>query len=96
MLPPEVRQLLWDVDPAAMDLVLHEPLILERVMTRGSLSAMRWLIATLGPERLRNFVQGPGGRALAPREVAFWFTVLGLDVPPSGRQAGGGRPAWAG
>ena len=94
-IPPDVRQLLWDVDPSNLDVAKSKALILERVMTRGSLAAMRWLLTAFDHGTLRGFVQGPCGRALPPRELAFWSTLLGLELSSTGRHTGGGRPGWA-
>jgi hypothetical protein len=93
-LPPEVTQLLWEHDAAAVSLETHSLLILERVMTRGSLNAMRWLWATVPHATLQAYVEGPGLRSLPPREAVFWRTMLGVPIPASARIAGGGRPGW--
>jgi len=95
-IPPDVLGLLWDIEAAATDDENARPLIIERVMTRGSLAAMRWLLASYEPDVLRQFLSGPAGGRLPPRELAFWCAVLGLEVPARGRSAGGGRPGWAG
>lgn len=95
-IPSEVLQLLWDMDPSGVLLETHASLILERVMTRGSLEAMRWLLAAFDTETMRGFVLGPRGRALPPRELAFWSTILGLTPSQVGPQTGGGRPGWTG
>lgn len=89
--------LLWDVDPSEMDADRHEARIFERVMTRGTLEAMRWLLAAYDEERLRAFVRTAGARILPPREFAFWSTILELDPPAPGSRppATGGRPVWA-
>jgi hypothetical protein len=95
-LPEDVRLLLWDQDPGPASQASARPLLFERVMTRGSLQAMRWLLASFSREELRAFVQGPRGGALPPRELAFWCTVLEVELPQRARQPGGGRPGWAG
>ena len=41
--PDCVTRLFWDVDPAEVDLDAHADYVLERVMSRGSWEAMRWL-----------------------------------------------------
>lgn len=92
-LPPEVTRLLWDVDPSAIDLVAHADFVIERVMGRGSLAAMRWLRQTYDRDLLAGFLLRKGDR-LSPRDRAYWRLVCGL---PEERQApGGGRPPWAG
>lgn len=92
-LPPFVERLLWDVDPASVDLERDAPLVLERIMSRGSWEAMKWLRATYPQARLASFVLGEGARRLSPRDRAYWALVCGVEVEPG---PGGGRPSWAG
>jgi hypothetical protein len=92
-LPDFVTRLLWDVDPTTIDPGRDAALIFERVMSRGSWDAMKWLRATFPRAALADFVRGDGGRRLAPRDRAYWALVcdVHVDVGP-----GGGRPSWAG
>jgi hypothetical protein len=92
-LPEFVSRLLWDVDPSQIDLDRDAPLIFERVMTRGSWEAMKWLRSRYSREELANFVGGAGARRLSPRDLAYWALVCGLDAKVG---MGGGRPSWAG
>lgn len=92
-LPPFVERLLWDVDPASIDLDRDAPLVLERVMSRGSWEAMKWLRATYPQAKLASFVRSEGVRRLSPRDRAYWALVCGVEVEPG---PGGGRPSWAG
>jgi len=96
-LPGFVRDLLWDVDPAEMSAERHALRIFERVMSRGTLDAMRWLIATYDRERLAAFVASRGATVLTARDRAFWSLVLGVEPIPGAalREARGGRPGWA-
>lgn len=91
--PPEVRRLLWDIDPDALDLDLerHLDYLIERVMTRGSLAAMRWLRAHVPRETLADFLCRRGDR-LSPRDRSYWRLVSGM--PPRDEPPGGGRPPW--
>lgn len=92
VLPAELATLFWEIDPGALDLRKHRDYVLERVMTRGGLRAMRWLRATYGNDEIAEFLQRRGDR-LAPRERAFWSLVVGR---PQAAGRGGGRPSWAG
>ncbi len=92
-LPADVARLLWDVDPAGIDPARDAPLIFERVMSRGSWEAMKWLRATYSKALLAEFVKTQGARRLSPRDLAYWALVCDVDVQPG---AGGGRPGWAG
>jgi hypothetical protein len=88
-----VTRLLWDVDPSEIDPQRHAALIFERVMSRGSWEAMKWLREAYPPSALAEFVRGQGARRLSPRDLAYWALVSGVDAQSS---PGGGRPVWAG
>jgi hypothetical protein len=92
-LPDFVARLLWDIDPARVDLERDAPLVLERVMSRGSWEAMKWLRARYSREKIAEFLRQHGERRLSPRDVAYWSAVCGLGAPAG---VGGGRPSWAG
>ncbi len=92
-LPDFISRLLWDVDPSALDLQRDARLIFERVMTRGTWAAMKWLRARYSSEELASFVRAEGARRLPPRDLAYWSLVCGVDASVGG---GGGRPSWAG
>ncbi len=93
MLPESVTRLLWDVDPAAIDVEPDRALIMERVMSRGTWEAMCWLRATYSQAQLAEFVLGRGARVLSPRDLSYWALMADVQVPS---QAGGGRPRWLG
>jgi hypothetical protein len=95
-LPEDVRRVLWDVDLATFDPEGGRALIIERVMSRGSWDAMRWLRKSYPLAALADFVRTRGRRALAPRDLAYWALVCDVDLGPEGPGAGGGRPPWAG
>lgn len=91
--PASVERLLWDVDAARLDIHRDRAFIMERVMSRGTWEAMKWLRSAYAPEDLADFVRREGERKLSPRDRAYWALVTGVDVPSS---PGGGRPSWAG
>jgi hypothetical protein len=92
-LPPFVALLLWDVDPGAIDPARDAALIFERVMSRGSWEAMKWLRATYPRAALADFVRGEGARRLSPRDLSYWGLICDVPVVVG---PGGGRPSWAG
>jgi len=89
-LPDYIARLLWQFEPADIDLVQHRDLVLERVMLRGGWDAMRWLRRTYPPEVLAGFLERRGSR-LPPRERAYWSIVAGVATE---QVPGGGRPSW--
>jgi hypothetical protein len=91
-IPDDLHWLFWDAEPRAIRLPEHRDYVLERVMSRGGWDAMRWLQRAFPREVLADFLRRRGER-LAPRELAYWRLVAGVE----GRDApGGGRPSWAG
>jgi len=92
VIPESLHALFWDVDPASIRLPEHADYVMERVMSRGTWDAMRWLRASFDDRTLADFLARKRQR-LAPRERAYWELVVGVR----GEQAlGGGRPSWAG
>ena len=91
-LPEAVRILLWEVDPERVDSEAHRDYVMERVMTRGSWDAMRWLKRNYAREQIADFVRRKGLQ-LSPRDEAYWALVAGVEVT---HRPGGGRPVWAG
>lgn len=90
--PPDVVRLFWDVDPERVDLHLHRDYVMERVMSRGGWEAMRWLRESYPPAEIGDFLVRKGGR-LAPRELAYWSLIAGIELSSP---RGGARPPWAG
>ncbi len=96
MIPEPVARLLWDVDVSRLDLDRDRALVFERVMSRGTWESMKWLRKRYPQAALAEFVQSRGARVLAPRDLAYWALVCEVNVPRVERDAGGGRPRWAG
>jgi hypothetical protein len=94
-LPEAVARLLWDVDFARFDLDRDRQLVFERVMTRGTWEAMKWLLRRYSRADLAAFVRDYGRRVLTPRDLAYWALVCEAEVTGD-RDGGGGRPRWAG
>lgn len=99
-IPESIRRLLWEYDVAAgTDGAAWERVVMERVMARGLWTDMRWLLASFGRERLREFLTVRGRRVLPPRELRFWGTVCGVEPADLDGWVGGARrreAAWRG
>jgi hypothetical protein len=91
--PEDIERLFWDVDPRSVDLARHRDYVMERVMSRGGWTAMRWLRQAYSKAQMADFLLRKGARRLAPRELAYWSLIAGVDLPIP---RGGGRPPWAG
>jgi hypothetical protein len=91
-LPADVARLFWDTDPSTVDLGRHRDYVMGRVMARGGWVAMKWLRQSYSCDELADYLRRKGHQ-LAPRELAYWALIAGVDVPP---RPGGARPPWAG
>lgn len=97
VLPDGVARLLWDVDVTSIDLDRDRALVIERIMSRGTWEAMRWLRRRYAKAVLADFVRQRGPLVLSPRDLAYWALVSDVDLGEAGsRDVGGGRPRWAG
>jgi hypothetical protein len=63
-IPEFISRLLWDVDASRIDLARDASLIFERVMSRGSWEAMKWLRARYSRKELAEFVRAEGAKKL--------------------------------
>jgi hypothetical protein len=95
-IPDAVARLLWDVDLQRLDLDRDSFVVFERVMSRGTWEAMKWLRERYPVGELADFVRDRGRRVLSPRDLAYWALVCDVDLGPAEGDAGGGRPRWAG
>ena len=78
-IPENIEQLLWEYDIDGLDLSSELPdAICGRVMARGGLAEMQWLIRVVGVKRLRSYLEKRGAHELPPREVAFWGLVCSV------------------
>ena len=74
-----------------------ERVLVERVMERGELADMRWLLRTFGRDRLRRFLEERGRRVLPPRELCFWSWACGVPDSVARQWVSGARErSWQG
>lgn len=88
-LPDGVQRLFHRYQARNLDTDRHADLIIFTVLEDGSLDDWRWLIATYGWDRIRDWLADPNQAAtLSPRVEWFWTaTVLGAPHE---------TPRWAG
>jgi hypothetical protein len=92
MLPTELHWLFWDVDPALLDLEEHRRFILGRVLQKGRLADVRWLIRRYGEAAIHEFFRSSGHPELSRRTLAFWRAYFAAQEekwqsPPSWRRS---------
>lgn len=77
-LPRLLRPFFWDYELDDLSWERDRKLIVERVLTRGTWAAQRWVWESLGDEGLRSWLTATRGRSLTPRQLRFWQLILGL------------------
>ncbi len=76
-LPQSFRSFFWDVAFEKLEIERSAHLIIKRVLDKGNLSAIRWLLKTYGKDEIKKVVMGT--RDLARPTGNFWADILGLD-----------------
>ncbi|GAB4529265.1 MAG: hypothetical protein Kow0063_06170 [Anaerolineae bacterium] len=76
-LPDFLRPYFWEVDFDRLRLPEREVYVIERVLEYGEDRAIRWLKATVPPEKLAEVVRR--SRRLSPNTANLWSLVL--DIP---------------
>ena len=75
-LPEEVRALLHDCDPDLVTWEEHRDFLVDRVLSNGNWSAVRWLRNEAGDDSLRRRITATRGRRLSPGQLRFWQLIL--------------------
>lgn len=76
VVPAEHRWIFWEVDADQLDLERDADFILARVLERGGIEQVRWLMRDLGLERIHRFFRDVGHPELSARTIRFWRVVL--------------------
>ncbi|MBI2443334.1 MAG: hypothetical protein HYV40_05530 [Candidatus Levybacteria bacterium] len=76
-LPEFLRPYFWDVDFGELEVNKHAFLIIKRVLDRGNLSDIRWLLKSYGKDEVKKVVIGT--RDLARPTGNFWADIL--EIP---------------
>lgn len=78
--PSFLEPLFWDVDFAAVGMTRDGDYVLGRILSAGTLDAIRWARAHFGDERIRAWIVQHRGRQLSGPQIRYWETIVGL--PP--------------
>lgn len=76
-LPEFLQQYFWDVAFEELDIKKHAFLVIKRVLDRGSLRDIRWLVKTYGKDVIKKVVMST--RDLARPTANFWADILKLS-----------------
>ncbi len=71
-IPPTSRWIFWDVDPELVDLERDVDGVLARVLERGRLEDVRWVMETYGLPRIHRFFRDVWAPELSDRTRTFW------------------------
>ena len=71
-IPASSRWIFWDVDPEAIDVERDANGVLARVLERGCLDDVTWLIQTYGLDRIHAFFRDVWAPEVSDRTRGFW------------------------
>ena len=75
-LPSFLRSYFWDMEFEKLEIKTHSFLVIKRVLDRGSLCDIRWLVNTYGKTAIKEVIMKT--RDLARPTGNFWADVLNL------------------
>ena len=75
--PEFLRPYFWDVAFEELEIKTHAFLIIKRVLDRGNLHDIRWLIKTYGKDAIKRVVMET--KDLARPTGNFWADIFDLD-----------------
>lgn len=70
MISQELKKYFWDLDPAKLDLTLHQNYIIERILDMGDELAVAWLRKTYSKDEILEVAKK--SRRLSPKSKNFW------------------------
>ncbi len=76
-LPESLRSYFWDVSFDELKTKEHSFLIIKRVLDRGNLTDIQWLVKTYGKDEIKKVVLDT--KDLSRPTGNFWADILGLD-----------------
>ena len=76
-IPEFLRPYFWDVKFEELEVERNSFLIIKRVLDRGNLHDIRWLVKTYGKDEIKKVVMTT--RDLARSTGNFWADMLGLN-----------------
>lgn len=90
-LPESMTWLFQEVDLEAIDVERDEGFVLARVLERGRLEDVKWVLGHYGAARIHEFFRTTGGPELTARTLAFWRAYFDAEneiwkSPPSFRR----------
>lgn len=76
-IPSKFKHLFWEYNLEDLDLEKHSYEIIERIIMRGGIDSVKWLISQYGIERIsNNLIKNYN---YSPITVRMWSFILNLD-----------------
>lgn len=75
-----MESLFWDVDASGVDDVRHRDFVIGRVLSAGTLAAIRWARMRFGDDGIRQWIMRHEGRQLSSPQLRFWQAIVGLPA----------------
>lgn len=76
-IPEFLRPYFWDVEFEDLEIKKHAFLVIKRVLDRGNLRDIRWLVATYGKDSIKKVVIET--KDLARPTGNFWADLLNIE-----------------
>jgi hypothetical protein len=70
--PVEHEWLFWDVDPGAIDLARDRRYVLGRVLERGRMADVRWVVSEYGTEGVHEFFRAGAHPEVSRATWSLW------------------------
>lgn len=76
-LPESLRSYFWDIKFEELDIRSDAFFVIKRVLDRGNLSDIRWVVKTYGKEEIKKVILKT--RDLSRPTGNLWADILGID-----------------
>jgi len=77
-IPDFLKAIFWEYEFENLDIQKDEELLIAKILRDGNLPALKWLIKTIGVEKVEAWILKTKGKGLTPRQLSFWEIVLSL------------------
>lgn len=74
--PEQHHWVFWDVYAGGLDTERQRNYIIPRMLERGTLEGIRWLLEVYGREGIHAFLRDVGHPEISRRTLSFWRAVL--------------------
>ena len=81
-LPPEVHWLFWDFEVEAVDWSQRYRVVAARILERGRIADVRWLLEFGGLDAVRRFFRHHGHVEVSPKTEQSWRLLLNAEGEP--------------